>query len=177
MRVLVLAIFALLLSHEANAQYGQLVDVERTILCESFGASTQCHVGLDRIYGMRIREISYGACREGATYALNHGVIRVRNNCRAYFIIRGATAYPQYNDTIIGGGGYGPLVTRRVVCESFGTYDTQHCRIPLRKFHDGYLEREYSYGVCRDGQTFRFMDGYIQVSRGCRASFVVRGYE
>ena len=175
MKIILLALFALLFSYEAKAQYG-LIDVERTILCESYGTPTQCFVGLDRIYGMRVREISYGSCREGQTYALNQGVIRVRHNCRAYFIVRGATTNPQYNDTIIGGdGGYGQLQTRRIVCESHGYYPTQ-CRIPFRRFHDGYLETEYSYGACRDGQTFRFMNGYIEVSNGCRAAFVVRGY-
>lgn len=180
-------LLSLFFAFDANAQYGGMVQVERTILCESNGYNyRECETGLERVRGVRVaRQLSNSACIEGHSFSERFGVIRVSNGCRAQFAVVGATHNPQYGDKILGGGhggghgdgghngGYG-MVTERVLCESHG-HKLATCRIPLSRVREAYLERQHSKASCVEGVSYRISQRYIEVSQGCRGTFVVRG--
>jgi hypothetical protein len=83
--------------------------VERQILCESLGqGAAGCATGLERTRSIYLaRQISKAACIQGSTYNVYRDRVEVRNGCRAYFVARGLTRYPQASDNIISGGNNG----------------------------------------------------------------------
>lgn len=171
---LLMGLVGLFFGLNANAQgYGNGVLVERQILCASNGYKpAECNTGLDRTHSVYMaRQLSKSACIQGQSYSIYGDRIIVSNGCRAIFIARGTTSFPQGGDQT-----YGYVVTRNVVCES-QSYNTASCHLPFRQVNRIYVGQQFSKSACIEGQSYFVYGNTLQVSNGCRASFVVTGIE
>lgn len=172
-----MGLVGLLFGLGANAQgydgrHGGVM-VERQLYCASNNYKpAECNTGLDRT--MRVymsRQLSKSACIEGQSYSIYGDRILVRNGCRANFVARGITSFPQGNDQILEAP-----VTRTVVCQSIN-YNPVSCYIPLRRVDRVYVGQQLSNSACIEGQSYFVYGNNLQVTNGCRASFVVTGIE
>lgn len=171
---LLMGLVGLFFGLNANAQgYGNGVMVQREIMCASNGyKQAECNTGLDRTDNVYMaRQLSKSACIQGQSYSLYGDRIMVSNGCRAIFVARGMTRFPQANDQT-----FGNVVTRNIVCESQG-YNTASCYLPFRRVDRVYVGQQFSKSACIQGQSYSVYGNTLQVSNGCRASFVVTGIE
>lgn len=189
MKSLVL-IATLLLSAGANAQSfgggndsigltGGMYSVERQIECSSHSNQyAQCDTRLERTQRVYLaRQLSKSACIEGQSYRARGSRIEVWSGCRAVFIARGLTQYPSGNDAIISkpDEDYGNVATVTVLCESHD-HKINTCSVPLSKVRSVQVYQQHSKAACIEGHSYRVLDRrYIQVSNGCRATFVATG--
>lgn len=168
-----LALLTLFFAFNANAQYGgDMVQVQREFTCSSNNHKyAECYTGLERTHQVYLaRQISKASCIQGQSFNIWGDKVSVSNGCRAVFVARGMTRYPQAGDQILE-----QQKSVSILCESH-SYNTATCRIPLRRVRHVYLERQHSKTACIQGQNYFFNDQYIQVTNGCRATFVANGY-
>jgi hypothetical protein len=170
---LIASLVGLFFGLSANAQGHGGVLVERQILCASNGYNqTECNTGLDRTYNVYMaRQLSKSACIQGQSYSIYGNRISVRNGCRAIFVAKGITSFPQGSDQT-----YGNLVTRNILCES-QSYNMTSCHLPFRQVDRVYVGQQFSNSPCIQGQSYFVYGNTLQVSNGCRASFVVTGIQ
>lgn len=192
MKYMILLGALMIVSSNAKAQSShQLVDVERRVLCESRGQqATLCKSGLEREYTARFdKQISAATCSEEESFAIKRGTIHVKNGCRAYFIVKGATAFPLYTDKVSGyyfGQRYWSheisemqkehmeTVSEFLFCSSYKQRD-EICTIPLDNVEKVTFYSRSSSAPCVEGESYKIKGRYIEVSKGCRASFYIQG--
>jgi hypothetical protein len=168
-----LALLTMFFAFNANAQHhGGLVQVQREFQCASNDYKyAECYTGLERTHQVYMaRQLSKSACIQGQSFNVWGDKVSVSNGCRAVFVARGLTRYPQPGDQIIE-----QEQSVRIRCES-QNHNSTACRIPLRRVRYVYLEQQHSKAACIQGQTFSYNSDYIYVSGGCRATFVASGY-
>ncbi|MES2767964.1 MAG: DUF3011 domain-containing protein [Bdellovibrionota bacterium] len=165
-----LVLLTMFLGFNAHAQF---VEVQREFQCASINNNyAECHTGLERTHQLYMsRQISKSACIEGHSYRLMGDRVTVSNGCRAIFVARGITNYPQPGDQVIEN-----TVSVRIRCES-QNHNTAQCRIPLRRVRQVYLEQQHSKSACIEGHSYFVNDRYITVTNGCRATFVANGIQ
>jgi len=171
--VVLMGLVGLFFGLSAKAQSYGSVMVERQIQCASNSYNqAECNTGLDRTMNVYMaRQLSKSACIQGQSYSIYGDRIMVSNGCRAIFVARGLTSFPQGNDQVLES-----QVTRNVLCES-QSYETANCYIPLRRVDRVYVGQQYSKTACIQGKTYFVYGNNLQVTNGCRASFVVAGIE
>ncbi|MES2800852.1 MAG: DUF3011 domain-containing protein [Bdellovibrionota bacterium] len=168
-----LGLLTLFLAFNANAQLnGGMVQVQREFQCASINNKyAECYTGLEvnqQVY--LTRQLSKASCINGQSFNIWGDKVSVQHGCRAVFIARGLTRYPQPSDQIIQ-----TPQTVRIRCES-QKQNPSSCRIPLNRVHNVYLEQQHSKSACIEGSTYRYDSQYVHVTGGCRATFVANGY-
>jgi hypothetical protein len=173
------AVVALFISIQAKADHigwgdDNMYVVDRQILCESNSYNpAACGTGLESTQSIYLsQQISKSACIQGSTYNFYGDRINVSGGCRAYFVARGLTSYPQSSDQIISQPH--PMTTVTFSCSS-QDYKTATCAIPLHWAREVYLSRQLSHSACIEGSSYRIFDRYVEVSQGCRAEFTATG--
>ena len=172
MKLLVL-LTGLMLSVGAHAQSGGKVLVQRQFECASNNNKyAECYTGLDKTQNIYLsQQISKSACIQGQSFNIFDDKVSVSRGCRAVFVARGLTNNPQPGDQVIE-----QIVALKMKCES-QDMKTTRCRIPLKRVRQVYIEQQHSKAACVQGQSYFVNDRFITVSRGCRATFVVRGIQ
>lgn len=161
----------------AGGGYGDVQTLGTTtqLTCESKGTGREeCRIP----EGARVRlvrQISQSPCRLNDTYGTGQGYLWVAKGCRAEFavteVVSAPANAPANAPAVVQAPGENARRSTRVVCESSGNARRQ---CPIREGANVQLVKRLSSAMCRESESWGTGPGYIWVSRGCGAEFVVR---